>query len=225
MVRLSEFGNHHRGRQLILAVLKALSDSSGITQVLACFGQLFRESFVEPSNQLSWKHPFFFFALIFHQWFSPSWSPEGTPVTANRPYELRLSHYDSVFAQRTSSRNSTWIRSWDPSHVFSCQLGQANKWPKMLFFGPGCTELRLQASGKINEKSSTQVSKCACELLGWTVHPFQASYHRRNLSDHTMPGKPVSWKQGKVLEHHISANIWKPVLQQSSDSRIKKKTH
>ena len=47
MVRLSEFGNHHRGRQLILAVLKALSDSSGITQVLACFGhdllQTFRE--------------------------------------------------------------------------------------------------------------------------------------------------------------------------------------
>ena len=81
------------------------------------------------------------------------------------------------------------------------------KMAKDVFFGPGCTELRLQASGKINETSATQVSKCACELLGWTVHPFQASYHPRNLSDHTMPGKPVSWKQGKVLEHHISANI------------------
>lgn len=91
-------------------------------------------------------------------------------------------------------------------HVFSCQFGQAKNGQRC-FFGPGCTELRLQASGKIHEKSATQVSKCACELLGWTVHPFQASYHPRNLSDHTMPGKPVSWKQGKVLEHHISANI------------------
>ena len=52
-----------------------------------------------------------------------------------------------------------------------------------------------------------QVSKCACELLGWTVHPFRATYHLRNLSDHTMPGKPVSWEQGKVLEHNISGNI------------------